>query len=266
METVDLISAWRIWARGEPTNSFQLWWWSILWWGRIGKLLAAAGIFGFALEIIGHKRIESFGFWLKTSISIEFGTFREDLERWALLLFERVYSALEPLISPWDLIWPSRSKSTERHIDLAPPPTRYGISGLGSPSVAGAVGQPANTDSPDKPGLIQIIRQRPFAALLWFTISTTASLGLIIWWPRLLGEDLFATWILLMVIGGVYAILGPVATWLVSVALVILVIAFDQAVVKPIASLIANPKTNTWIRLAIFLSTVIGFHFDLLAS
>lgn len=61
MDNVNLLEAWRLWFDGQQIIDIKLGWWSILWWGRIGKILGGFGIIGLILEIIGATMLQQFG-------------------------------------------------------------------------------------------------------------------------------------------------------------------------------------------------------------
>ena len=61
MESVNLVEAWQRWAAGESVQHLNLWFWSILWWGRIGKILGIFGLLALIAEIIGPKKLQQFG-------------------------------------------------------------------------------------------------------------------------------------------------------------------------------------------------------------
>ena len=61
MESVNILEAWQQWGSGEQVTDLRLGWWSILWWGRIGKILALIGLVALAAEIIGPYRLQTLG-------------------------------------------------------------------------------------------------------------------------------------------------------------------------------------------------------------
>jgi hypothetical protein len=61
MESVGLLEAWQRWLAGEQIGELELWWWSIIWWGRFGQILGLAGVVALVLEIIGPMRLRRFG-------------------------------------------------------------------------------------------------------------------------------------------------------------------------------------------------------------
>lgn len=50
---MNLLEAWRLWGQGSQLESATLWGLSLLWWGRIGKLLQFAGALTVVLDLIG---------------------------------------------------------------------------------------------------------------------------------------------------------------------------------------------------------------------
>ncbi len=61
MESVSLFDAWRLWLEGNQLTDLRLGWWSILWWGRAGKILMAGAIVTLLLEIIGPETLRQLG-------------------------------------------------------------------------------------------------------------------------------------------------------------------------------------------------------------
>jgi hypothetical protein len=75
----DLADVWRLWWDQQLNPSCQLWSLSITAWGRVGKLLGAAGFMAVIVEIIGPKK----------------------LKEWGERLLERVYGTYGSTWLPW---------------------------------------------------------------------------------------------------------------------------------------------------------------------
>jgi hypothetical protein len=58
---VTLVQAWGDWAAGKPIAHAHLWGLNVLWWGRIGKLGELTAGLTIVADIVGPKRIRSFG-------------------------------------------------------------------------------------------------------------------------------------------------------------------------------------------------------------
>ena len=59
MESVGFFEAWQLWGSGEEITDRRMGWWSILWWGRIGKLLGLAGIVLIVAQLVGPCRLNA---------------------------------------------------------------------------------------------------------------------------------------------------------------------------------------------------------------
>jgi hypothetical protein len=57
----DLVEIWRTWLSGESVTDSELWGVSMLWWGRIGKLLQLFAALTIVVEIVGPERLRRFG-------------------------------------------------------------------------------------------------------------------------------------------------------------------------------------------------------------
>jgi len=53
------IEAWQRWLAGEQVTDVHLLWWSILWWGRVGKILGLVAVGAFIAEIIGKEGLKN---------------------------------------------------------------------------------------------------------------------------------------------------------------------------------------------------------------
>jgi hypothetical protein len=71
MDDVTLFGAWSAWLGGQEPSECQLWGISLLWWGRIGKILQAFGALTVLAEIIGSERIRAFGQSLHGAVTFE---------------------------------------------------------------------------------------------------------------------------------------------------------------------------------------------------
>jgi hypothetical protein len=56
-----IVEACSNWWDQQLNPSCQLWGISVLWWGRVGKLLSAAGLAAVIVEIIGPKKLGEWG-------------------------------------------------------------------------------------------------------------------------------------------------------------------------------------------------------------
>ena len=74
MESVGFFEAWQLWASGEKVEDLKLWWWSILWWGRAGKILGLVAFVALVAEIAGPDRLKKWGNSLGTTVSLRYLT------------------------------------------------------------------------------------------------------------------------------------------------------------------------------------------------
>jgi hypothetical protein len=61
MTDVSLLEAWSHWRAGQPTSDLELWGHSMLFWGRLGKLLQFVGALTVIAELIGVDRLQRLG-------------------------------------------------------------------------------------------------------------------------------------------------------------------------------------------------------------
>ncbi|MDP1715211.1 MAG: hypothetical protein Q8L41_10760 [Anaerolineales bacterium] len=70
MNNITYIEVWKLWFAGESTNQFYLWGLSILWWGRIGKVVGLLAGLVVISEIIGSGNLLRLSIELQTTIDI----------------------------------------------------------------------------------------------------------------------------------------------------------------------------------------------------
>ena len=71
MNQVSLFEAWRQWLSGNLVHESVLWGFSILWWGRIGKIVQFAAALTIIADIIGPERLRLFGNSLHGAFSLK---------------------------------------------------------------------------------------------------------------------------------------------------------------------------------------------------
>jgi hypothetical protein len=68
---LSLFEAWASWCAGNRVDGSVLWWFTILWWGRIGKGLELFAGLTIIAEIIGPEGLRAFGDSLRTQKSFK---------------------------------------------------------------------------------------------------------------------------------------------------------------------------------------------------
>jgi hypothetical protein len=63
---VGLLEAWRVWFSGDSTEHLMVCGSSLLWWGRIGKVIEFVSGLYIVAEIVGENRIKAFGCSIKS--------------------------------------------------------------------------------------------------------------------------------------------------------------------------------------------------------
>ena len=66
VDSVGLIEAWQRWFAGEQIADLEFLGWQVLYWGRLGKILGAAGIVILIVDIIGPEKLRESARPLKT--------------------------------------------------------------------------------------------------------------------------------------------------------------------------------------------------------
>ncbi len=60
--TISYIDAWSLWFSGQEVDpQLRLWFMSILWWGRVGKIAAFIGGLTVILDLVGPERLRQWG-------------------------------------------------------------------------------------------------------------------------------------------------------------------------------------------------------------
>lgn len=60
-ETVSYSEAWSLWWSGELSPDTALWGWKLLYWGRLGKVVAASAGLVILIDIAGEERLKGLG-------------------------------------------------------------------------------------------------------------------------------------------------------------------------------------------------------------
>lgn len=69
---MELLQLWGQWLNGAVDQNDLLWGTSVLWWGRIGKLMQFAAAWAIVIEIIGPVRLRRWGSSLKEAVPLRF--------------------------------------------------------------------------------------------------------------------------------------------------------------------------------------------------
>jgi len=67
---VTLREAWQLWFSGDLPSTATLWGASILWWGRIGKIIELVAGLTILVDLVGSQRLRDFGSSLHGLMSI----------------------------------------------------------------------------------------------------------------------------------------------------------------------------------------------------
>src|SRR5438067_2493779 len=70
MNNISLWQAWALWLSGDSPHEMYLWGMKILWWGRIGKVVAFVASLTILADIIGPERLRVFGNRLHTKFTL----------------------------------------------------------------------------------------------------------------------------------------------------------------------------------------------------
>jgi len=70
MEEISYITAWSLWFDGKLDNNFIIGPFSIIWWGRIGKVLQLLASFTLLIDIVGATKVYDFGKSIEKDISL----------------------------------------------------------------------------------------------------------------------------------------------------------------------------------------------------
>lgn len=83
LTTLSIGEAWTLWFSNQLSSDVTIWGVSLLWWGRLGKILQFVGGVTVVAEIIGPERIRAFGQSLHTRITRRtVGTFVRNAFEW----------------------------------------------------------------------------------------------------------------------------------------------------------------------------------------
>ena len=92
---MELLHIWGEWLNGAVDQDDLLWGISVLWWGRIGKLMQFAAAWVLVIEIIGPERLRGWGSSLKEAVPLRFVyKLGADTRQWSrawLLYFIRLF-------------------------------------------------------------------------------------------------------------------------------------------------------------------------------
>lgn len=227
MIEVSYFEAWAKWLSGESLAGLKLGWFEILWWGRIGKLLGLLSGLTIVAEIIGARRLRTFGISMRT-------------QTWAAGARARVSRTFEWLGWFWTASL-ARSLAQYRQNDAEAAADRL-----------------LERDASERARKFPLDSWNAVIAVVW--AAYVAMQG----W---LQQGLVAAVVgglLTLVLG--YMVLVPLALLTINLALMLALAVGDTLVIRPIAWILERRRINTLIRIEAVFMLLVGFHFDLLAS
>ena len=232
---MELGELWSLWVSSNVSPNTPLWGVSLLWWGRIGKIIQFVGAALIIAEIIGAERLRSFGSSLHGKFSLATAKlWWHDLQQFIHI---HIYSLLLPwfwgTISPIARLFKLKEPANLRDFNLIE------FSGEEHPMSF----------------WLYIIYCYGLTALLmyWFWEDLSASR----WKTFLQGFLIFML---------NFAIIGPIFTIIVIASFTILGLALDMLVIEPFAWVLDRPALDRLVKFVSLLLLIVGFHFDLLAS
>ncbi len=93
MDEISYFEAWASWIRGDAISSKLLWGCSILWWGRIGKMVGLVSALTILAEIVGPQRLRQTGTAMHGHFELRrTGQYIFSAARWTLLMWKDLLS------------------------------------------------------------------------------------------------------------------------------------------------------------------------------
>jgi hypothetical protein len=229
---LDLLNLWKIWLDGKKLDDYLLWGHSILFWGRIGKLIGLLSATLIIVDIIGVDRLRTFGKSLHPVITREQTKQRFTSGiRWvkAILYYLYARQVLSAVIrKKWHR--PDVIKDWRRRVE-------------------------------DAKG-----RLHAYSEYRWYYPLVIALTALIAFWLR----HYFSSWELLWIAGLVWLLnhifLVPIILGVVPLLLQVVALIIDALIIEPIAFVLEQKSLGTVVKIISLILLLIGFHFDFLAS